>query len=203
MFETTQKRKRYDRQFKISAAKVVLSGEMTVRKLSEELGIKDSTLRRWACEYEEMGDDAFPGNGSPKINKDYEIVKLKKKVEELERENELQKISGLLESRPCVRFEFPKAHRGEFGPIRKACDLMKVSKSGYYEYIHRRKSNAQIERGALEGFVKDVFEQHHARYGYRRVTQELRKNIELYYNTVRMHSALDYDSPVDYERRYA
>ena len=28
-----------------------------------------------------MGDDAFPGNGSPKINKDYEIVKLKKKVE--------------------------------------------------------------------------------------------------------------------------
>lgn len=87
----TQRRKRYDKQFKVSAAKVVLSGEMTVKDLSEELGIKDSTLRRWACEYEEMGDDAFPGNGSPKINKDYEIVKLKKKVEELERENEILK----------------------------------------------------------------------------------------------------------------
>ena len=87
----TQRRKRYDRQFKISAAKVVLSGEMTVRDLSEELGIKDSTLRRWACEYEEMGDDAFPVNGSPKVNKDYEIVKLRKKVEELERENEILK----------------------------------------------------------------------------------------------------------------
>ena len=77
----TRRRKRYDRQFKASAAKAALSGEMTVKDLSEELGIKDSTLRRWACEYEEMGDDAFPGNGSPKINKDYEIVKLKKKVE--------------------------------------------------------------------------------------------------------------------------
>ena len=87
----TQRRKRYDRQFKVSAAKVVLSGEMTVKGLSEELGIKDSTLRRWACECEEMGNDAFPGNGSPKINKDYEIVKLRKKVEELERENELLK----------------------------------------------------------------------------------------------------------------
>ncbi len=86
----TQRRKRYDRQFKVSAAKVVL-GEMTVKGLSEELGIKDSTLRRWAREYEEMGDGAFPGNGSPKINKDYEIVKLKKKVEELERENEILK----------------------------------------------------------------------------------------------------------------
>ena len=35
-------------------------GGMTVKDLSEELGIKDSTLRRWACEHEEMGDDAFP-----------------------------------------------------------------------------------------------------------------------------------------------
>lgn len=87
----TQRRKRYGRQFKISAAKVVLSGEMTVKDLSEELGIKDSTLRRWACGYDEMGEAAFPGNGSPKINKDYEIVKLGKKAEELERENEMLK----------------------------------------------------------------------------------------------------------------
>ena len=87
----TQKRKRSDRQFKIAAAQVVLSGDMTVRELSEELQIKDSTLRRWAREYETMGDDAFPGNGSPKINKDYEIVKLRKRIEELERENELLK----------------------------------------------------------------------------------------------------------------
>lgn len=64
---------------------------------------------------------------------------------------------------------------GEFGPIRKACELMRVSKSGYYEYVHRRKSNAQIEREALEGFVADVFERHHARYGYRRINQELRR----------------------------
>lgn len=91
VFKMTQRRKRYDRQFKVSAAKVVLSGEMTVKDLSEELGIKDWTLRRWAREYEEMGDDAFPGNGSPKINKDYEIVKLRKKVEEPGRENGILK----------------------------------------------------------------------------------------------------------------
>ena len=86
-----QRRKRYGRQFKVSAAKAALSGEMTVKDLSEELGIKDSTPRRWARVHEEMGDDAFPGNGSPKIDKDHEIAKLEKKVEELERENELLK----------------------------------------------------------------------------------------------------------------
>ena len=87
----TQRRKRYDKQFKVAAAQVVLSGEMRVVDLAKELGIKDSTLRRWAQEYEEMGDAAFPGNGSPKVNKDYEIVRLGKRVEELERENELLK----------------------------------------------------------------------------------------------------------------
>lgn len=64
---------------------------MRVVGLAKELGIKDSTLRRWAQEYEEMGDAAFPGNGSPKVNRDYEIVKLGKKVGELGRENDLLK----------------------------------------------------------------------------------------------------------------
>lgn len=89
MFGMTQRRKHYDKQFKVAAARVVPSGEMRVVDLAKELGIKDSTLRRWAQEYEEMGDAAFPGNGSPKVNKDYEIVKLRKKVEELGRENDL------------------------------------------------------------------------------------------------------------------
>lgn len=70
---------------------MVLSGEMRVVDLAKELGIKDSTLRRWAQEYGEMGDAAFPGNGSPKASKDYEIVKPRKKAGELERENELLK----------------------------------------------------------------------------------------------------------------
>lgn len=87
----TQKRKRYDKQFKIAAARAVLGGEMRAVDLARELGIKDSTLRRWTQEYEEMGENAFPGNGSPKVNKDYEIVKLRKRIEELERENELLK----------------------------------------------------------------------------------------------------------------
>ena len=85
----TQKRKRCDKQFKIAAARVVLGGEMRAVDLVREPGIKDSPLRRWAQEYGEMSENAFPGNGSPKVDKDYEIVKLRKRIEELERENEL------------------------------------------------------------------------------------------------------------------
>ena len=86
-----QRRKRYDRQFKVAAARVVLGGEMRVVDLAREPGAKDSTPRRWAQEYGGMGDAAFPGNGSPRVNRDCEIVRLGKRVEELERENELLK----------------------------------------------------------------------------------------------------------------
>lgn len=88
-----QRRKHYDRQFKLSVSKLIIDEKMPVRELSEELNITDTTLRRWSKEYEELSDRAFPGNGSPKLSKDYEIVKLKKRIEELEMENDILKNS--------------------------------------------------------------------------------------------------------------
>lgn len=85
---------RYDKRLKVAAARAVPSGEMRAVDLAKELGTKDSALRRWAQEYGEMGDAAFPGNGSPKANKDCEIVRPRKKAGELERENGLLKNSG-------------------------------------------------------------------------------------------------------------
>ena len=75
-----------------------------------------------------------------------------------------------------MRCEFLKEHRGELGPIRKACEILRVSKSEYYDYVKRRKSNAQIEREALEGFVAERFDLHKGSYGYRRINRELRRD---------------------------
>ena len=66
--------KRYDRQFKLSAARLVLEGEIPVKGLSDQLNVPCCTLRRWAAEYEADGEDAFPGSGNPVANKDYEIL---------------------------------------------------------------------------------------------------------------------------------
>lgn len=91
MFGTTQRRKRYDKQLKVAAARAVLSGETRAVDPAKEPGTKDSALRRRAREHGEMGDAAFPGNGSPKANKDYEVAKPGKKAEEPGRENDLLK----------------------------------------------------------------------------------------------------------------
>lgn len=66
------------------------------------------------------GEDAFPGSGNPVANKDYEILKLKKENEELRKEVAIQKIPGLLEISPSVRFGFVRT--GEHGmSVKKAC----------------------------------------------------------------------------------
>ena len=91
----TQKRTRCNKRFKIASARVVLGGEMRAVDLARELGVKDPTLRRWAQEHGEMSENAFPGNGSPKVNKDYEIAKLRKRIEEPGRENLVDRAFGV------------------------------------------------------------------------------------------------------------
>ena len=53
---------------------------------------------------------------------------------------------------------------------------MRAPKSEYYGYVKRRKSKAQIEREALEGFVAERFDLRKGRYGYRWINRELRRD---------------------------
>lgn len=53
---------------------------------------------------------------------------------------------------------------------------MKVSKSGFYEHLSRKKPNAQMEREALEGFTVEALHRHKGRYGCWRIDRELRKS---------------------------
>ena len=52
---------------------------------------------------------------------------------------------------------------------------MKASRSGFYEHLGRKKPNAQIERGALEGFAVEALERHKGRCGCRRITANREK----------------------------
>ena len=75
-----------------------------------------------------------------------------------------------------MRCELVRAHGGEFGPIGKACEILRVSRPEYYDCLNRPRSNAQMEREAPEGFVVEKFEPHEGRYGYRRINRELRRD---------------------------
>ena len=166
--------KRYDRQFKLPAARLVLEGEISVKGLSDQLDVPCRALRRWAAEYEAYGEDAFPGSDNPVANKDYETLKLKKENEELRKEASILKNPGLLEASPSAGFEF--ARTGGHGmSVKKACGALGAGRGGYHAFLNRPKSSRQIAREALELFVEDILCADNRRCGSRRIVVELRK----------------------------
>lgn len=76
-------RRSFDREFKISAVKLVLESDKSVKSISAELGISDNTLFNWKKKYLHDAKHAFPGKGHLKPEqeelrkKDREIARLK------------------------------------------------------------------------------------------------------------------------------
>lgn len=52
--------KRYDGQFKLSAARLVLEELIPVKRLTDQLDVPWYTFRRWAAEYENDSEDTSP-----------------------------------------------------------------------------------------------------------------------------------------------
>jgi len=49
--EEKQRRKRFDKEFKISAVKLVLEGNQSLSSIARDLGIADNTLQNWKKKY--------------------------------------------------------------------------------------------------------------------------------------------------------
>jgi transposase len=49
--EEKQRRKRFDKEFKVSAVKMVLEGSQSLSSVARDLGIADNTLQNWKKKY--------------------------------------------------------------------------------------------------------------------------------------------------------
>lgn len=57
--------------------------------------------------------------------------------------------------------------------IQHAVKVLNVSRSGFYEYMHRHPSKRQVEREILSEKIKAVFHEHKGRYGTGRIARVL------------------------------
>ena len=73
-----------------------------------------------------------------------------------------------------MRFEFIRAESANF-PVRLLCDLLGVSKSGYYVWRNRRPSRRARENDRLKSEIRVVHAESRGTYGSPRVHQELSK----------------------------
>ena len=82
MSEKTPRRS-FDKEFKVSAVKLVLDSGKSVKNIAAELGISSNSLFNWKKKYLEDAKNAFPGKGHMKPEqeelrkKDREIARLK------------------------------------------------------------------------------------------------------------------------------
>ena len=93
-------RRKYDREFKEDALRLILEGGRTVRGVARDLGVHESMLHRWKKEYLEDREHAFPGKGHMKPHEE-EIIRLKKKIVDLEEDRAiLKKALAIFSKRP-------------------------------------------------------------------------------------------------------
>lgn len=84
-------RKAFDRQFKIGAVKLVLEDKIPVAEAAKALSIHSNSLYRWVNEYEQNGNNAFPGQGTALYCTQLEIKRLQRENKDLREELALLK----------------------------------------------------------------------------------------------------------------
>ena len=60
-----QKRKRFTKEFKLEAVRLLNKGDRPAAELARELGINRNQLYTWQDEVAGRGEAAFPGQGPP------------------------------------------------------------------------------------------------------------------------------------------
>lgn len=76
-----------------------------------------------------------------------------------------------------MKYEFIAAHRDEY-PISRMCQVLAVSRSGFYAWCARPISAREMANQALLVKIKRLFDQHKGRYGSPRIHRALRREGE-------------------------
>lgn len=79
-------KKRFDREFKLSAVKMVTEEGQKASDVARSLGVHPNQLYNWKRKYSDDGEKAFPGKGHLT-----ELAALRRKLREVEMERDILK----------------------------------------------------------------------------------------------------------------
>lgn len=86
------KRRKHSEEFKRDAVALSYKSDKSLAVIADDLGINRSILTRWRREYEELGNNAFPGNGLRKLSPlEEENLRLKKELADVKEERDILK----------------------------------------------------------------------------------------------------------------
>ena len=92
-------RRRFSREFKLEAVRMVTEGGHSLAQVSRDLDIRPDMLRRWRRQFEQDPKQAFPGVGQRKAP-DEEMWQLRRKLDRVTAERDiLKKALGIVSDR--------------------------------------------------------------------------------------------------------
>jgi len=115
------KRRKYSEEFKKDALTLAQKSDKKIHAIAEDLGTKRTVLARWYREFEELGENAFPGNGLRKLSRlEEENLRLKNELADVKEERDIIK-------KRCTAFQENRSNRPVHGelaaeqPVEKMC----------------------------------------------------------------------------------
>jgi transposase len=82
------KRRRFDRQFKLEAVRLITERGHSLSQVARDLDLRPDMLRRWRRQAEEDPEQAFPGLGRAKES-DREVVDLRRQLQRVTEERDI------------------------------------------------------------------------------------------------------------------
>ena len=83
-------RRRFGREFKLEAVKLVRERGVTVAQAARDLDVHENVLRKWVKDFAADPQHAFPGQGQMKPEQ-LEIERLRREVQKLKAERDILK----------------------------------------------------------------------------------------------------------------
>lgn len=134
-------RRVYSAEFKRDLVRSITEKGVSVSHVARREGINENVLRRWKHQVQQDGASAFPGKGRRNLHR-RELHRLKGENRRLIWEREiLMNVSSLLRESTRRRYAFIHEHRTVY-PVRVMCQVLNVSRSGYYAYAKSAAENA-------------------------------------------------------------
>ena len=87
---TKRIRRKYDREFKVEAVKLVTERGTSIAEAARNLGIHENLLRTWKKRYLADTKDSFPGKGHLKPQ-DEQVRRLRKELADAKQERDILK----------------------------------------------------------------------------------------------------------------
>jgi transposase-like protein len=85
-----QKRKKFTKEFKLEAIRLMEESGKPAAEVARELGIRRNQLYKWQEKLSKRGEDAFPGSGR-RPGKEDEIARLKRELARVKEERDILK----------------------------------------------------------------------------------------------------------------